>query len=193
VHDASVRQPGVMPPAARKFSILPAAAVLVLAVLTLVSFAVVDLWVSPTTTPTTLPSIVVGTHLKVDQSTQVFGGWRVDGLPPTNIASVLIAPDDTNYVRAVPTGGAGVDYDMAVDLSVAAPRAELLGFYRSNLELIGWQLFSTGPAPGGGGDELIFEKGGDNGDDWDCGVIARATTSGRTTYEFRLFDVGDDE
>jgi hypothetical protein len=192
VHDASVRQPGAMPPPARKFSILPAAAVLVLAVLTLISFAVVDLWVSPTTTPTTLPSVIIGA-LRDDPTTQVFGGWRTpDGLPPSDISSVLIAPEHTRFVGTVQTGGGGGDYDMAIDLSIPAPRSELLGFYKANLESIGWQLFSSGAAHGGG-EEFIFEKGGDNGDNWECGVIAKATSAGRTTYEFRLFDVGDDE
>jgi hypothetical protein len=191
VHDASVRQPAAMPPAARPFSILPAAIVLVLAVLTLGSFAVVDLWVSPSTTATTLPNIV-GT-LRVDPSTPVFGGWRSDGLPPTNIASALLAPVGAIYVHTVPTGGSpGVDYDNEVRLSVPAPRAKLLGFYRANLEALGWQLFSTGPAHGGG-DQLIFEKGGTNGDYWDAGVIAQATVHGHTIYVFRLFDVGDNE
>jgi hypothetical protein len=191
VHDASVRQPGVLPPPARRYSILPAAIVLILAVLTLFSFAIVDLWASPTTTATTLPNVVNGA-LKVDTSTVAFSHWLVDGLPPSNIASALIVPVGAIRVGTVKTGGSGVDYDREIRLSVPAPRAVLLGFYRSNLEAIGWQLFSSGAAPGGG-NELIFEKGGDNGESWNCGVIAQRTDAGRTSYVFRLFDVGDDE
>jgi hypothetical protein len=181
------------PPPARRYSILPAMMVLVIAVVTLFSFAVVDLWVSPTTTPTTLPDIVVGS-LRVATSTSVFGGWVQDGLPPSDIASGLFVPTDTTYLRPVTTGGnPGVDFDLAMSLSVRAPRAELLGFYKANLEALDWKLFSFGAGQVAGTDELLFEKGGANGDDWDLGVIAQATTHGATVYEFRLFDVGDNE
>jgi hypothetical protein len=191
VQSPQVRQPIVVPPRVRPFSILPAAAVLVLAVLTLASFAVVDLWVSPSTTPTTLPAVVVGA-LRLDPTTPVFAGWVSDGNPPADISTGLIAPEGTVYVATVSTGGDPADFDNEVRLSVPAPESQLLGFYKANLAARGWQLFSKGAAPTGG-DELIFEKGGNNGDYWDLGVIAQTTRARRTAYTLRLFDVGDDE
>ncbi len=189
MHDPSARRLPLTPPS-RQFSILPAAAVLILAVITLGSFAIVDFIASPSTTATTIPNIVVG-GLKNDLSTTVFTGWRVDELPPGNIASALIAPVGTTFVGAVNTGGSAIDYDMENRLSIAVPVDKLLGFYRSNLEALGWKVISSGAAPTGG-IELLFQKAGST-DYWEAGVVAQATPGGRTSYTFRLFDVTDSE
>ncbi len=181
-------------PPAKTVSILPAMTVVAIAVLTLVSFAVVDFVVSPSVTPTTVPAVVVGGGLKVDPTTQVFDGALQGGEPPANIATGLIAPDATRWLGDVATGGAaGVDYDLEWRLEVAAPRADLFGFYQSNLEARGWDLFSKGSAPGDQGDEVLFQKAGGDGNYWELGVIAKPTHLSRTTYLVRLYLVDNTE
>ncbi|HUD70138.1 MAG TPA: hypothetical protein VMQ40_07855 [Acidimicrobiales bacterium] len=182
-----------VPPPSRRVSILPAASVLGLAVLTLVLVLTANAFDSSIITPTTAP-VIIGAlpSASAAADTSLFPQAVQDGVPPANIASALIAPKATTRIRALDTGGLGTgDYDRATSFSVAAPRARLFGFYRSNLEALGWKLISTGAAPAGGGDELLFLKGGTDGWYWETGVIAQPTTSGRTVFTFRIFQVAD--
>lgn len=179
-------------PPAKTVSILPAMTVVIIAVLSLLAFVVVDVTVSPNVTPTTVLAVVVGDGLKVDPTTQVFAGAIQDGEPPANITPGLIAPEYTKWLSDVSTGGGpGIDYDLEWRLEIAAPRADLFGFYASNLEARGWQLFSKGSAPDGQGDEVLFQKEGDDGNYWEEGVIAEPTKLGRTIYRVRLYLVDD--
>jgi hypothetical protein len=174
-------------------SILPAASVLGLAVLTLLVVGTMNAFDSSVVTPTTTP-VIVGALPAASAVTDasLFSKAVQDGVPPMDIASVLIAPKGTRRIGNVDTGGAGVgNYDRASAFSVAAPRAKLLGFYDSNLKALGWTLYSTGAAPAGGGDELLFQKGGSDGWYWEAGVIARPTTAGRTAFTVRLFQAAD--
>ena len=71
-----------------------------------------------------------------------------------------------------------------------ATRARLLGFYRSHYVGLGWTVISTGPAAGGG-DEILFQKGGGDGFYWEAGVSATAPSSTTTPFTLRLFQVAD--
>ena len=179
------------PPPSRHTSILPAAAVLGIAVVMLVIFGLTNLAESQRTTSTTFPT-VVGT-LRNDPSTTVFRGWALDGVPPANVASGLIAPVGARRIGSVATGGGGPssgDYDLEVRVVVAAPRARLLGFYRSNLEATGWKLLSTTPTSRGGA-ELLLQAEGADGFYWEAGITATASSSTTTRYTYRLLQVAD--
>jgi len=183
-----------VPPPARRYSILPAASVLGLAVLTLFVVLIANSFDSSIVTPTTLPVIVGGLpSASAAADASLFPKALQDGVPPANIASALIAPKGSARLGNVPTGGGGTgDYDWASTFSVAAPRAHLLGFYRGNLEAMGWHLISNGAAPNGSGDELIFQKGGTDGWYWETGVVALPTAAGTTSFTFRIFQAADD-
>jgi hypothetical protein len=181
-------------PPARRVSILPAASVLALAVLTLVIVLIANSFDTSIVTPTTLP-VILGALPAASPATDasLFPKAVQEGVPPANIASVFIAPRGTTYVGADDTGGSGVDdYDSEWTYSVPAPRARLLGFYSANLKALGWHLFSTGAAPNGAGDELLFQKGGTDGSYWDSGVVAQPTAAEETIFTFRIFQVADD-
>jgi hypothetical protein len=181
-------------PPARRVSILPAASVLALAVLTLIIVLVANSFDNSVVTPTTLPVVLGG--LPAASSTAdaaLFAKAVQDGVPPANIASALIAPKHTVWLENVATGGAGTgDYDREWSFSVAASRARVLGFYSADLKALGWSLFSTGAAPNGAGDELLFQKGGADGWYWNAGVVAQPTVSAKTVFTFRIFQVIDD-
>jgi hypothetical protein len=178
----------------RRVSILPAASVLALAVLTLVIVLVANSFDNSLVTPTTLP-VVLGAlpAASAAADASLFPKAVLDGVPPANIASALIAPRGTVWLKNVDTGGAGEgDYDLESAFSVAAPRARVLGFFSAELKALGWSLFSTGAAPHGSGDELLFQKPGADGWYWDAGVVAQPTAAGRTGYTFRIFQASDD-
>jgi hypothetical protein len=182
-----------VPPPSRRVSILPAATVLALAVLTLLIVGATNALDTSQVTPTTLPVILGALPAATAASdTSLFKGAVLDGVPPADIASALIAPRGTAWIKNLDTGGASAgDYDRAASFRVAAPRARVFGFYRSGLQALGWSLFSSGPAPRGGGDELLFLKGGTDGWYWETGIIARPTASGVTVWTFRMFQASD--
>jgi hypothetical protein len=181
-----------LPPPSRRVSILPAASVLGLAVFTLVIFSVMNAFDSSTVAPTTAPVIVGGLQpASAATDSALFSKAVQDGVPPVDIASALIAPRGAVWLHNLNTGGQALGgYDRATSLSVAAPSSRLFGFYRSHLQALGWTQYSAGAAPGGG-DELLFQKGGSDGWYWEAGVIARAITSGKTTFTLRLFQAAE--
>jgi len=176
------------PPPARTVSILPAAAVLGVAVLTLVVFGLMNMIGASSTTPTTQPTFLGGLH---GTRSAVFVRWASSGAVPSDVASALLVPVGTRVLGAVETGGGGTgQFDREDRFVVTAPRAQVLGFYRSDLLSQGWSVTSTsGTAKGSA--EVLFQKAGSDGVYWESGVTA--TTSGRasTAFTFRLFQVSD--
>jgi len=177
------------PPPARTVSILPAAAVLGLAVVTLVVFGLMNMIGSQTTTPTTQPAFLGGLAAG---RTSAFTSWVGSGALPPDVASALLVPVGTRLLGAVDTGGGGTgQFDREDRFVVGAPRARLLGFYRSNLVARGWSVISTSGTAAGSA-QVLFQKAGSDGVYWESGVTASASTSARTTpYTFRLFQVSD--
>lgn len=176
------------PPPARTVSILPAAAVLVVAVLTLTVFGLANMIGGSTTTSTTLPTIVGGLPMG---TTPLFRTWSGSGAIPGNVATALIAPAGARVLGAVTIGGGGAgQFDREDRLVVDAPRARLLGFYRSNLVARGWKVISENGTPHGGA-EVLFQKAGTDGFYWEAGVDASAPTRAVVPYTFRLFQVSD--
>ncbi|HEV3212757.1 MAG TPA: hypothetical protein VGZ03_05100 [Acidimicrobiales bacterium] len=176
------------PPPARTVSIVPAAAVLGIAVLTLGVFGLLNAFASSSTTSTTAPTIYGGLALG---RTTAFAPWTRSGALPADVASALLVPAGARALGAVTTGGGGAgQFDREDRFVVAAPRARLLGFYRSNLIARGWAVISTsGTATGSA--EVLFQKAGSDGVYWEAGVTASAATPTSATYTFRLFQVSD--
>ncbi len=191
----SVDDRGVLPPPpSNTVSILPALAVLVIAVVTLGIFGLINL-IDTSTTTIGAPVDVVG-GLPVDTHPTVFTGWVVDGSPPSNITTGMIVPVGTTYLTGVAVGGGGAGgYDREVRLSINAPRAQLLGFYHAELQADGWNQFSSGHAQAGGA-ELLFLKAGSDGWYWEIGVVATSTGPARsptTRFTYRLYQASDDD
>lgn len=175
-------------PPSRRTSILPATIVLAIAVVVLALFAVVDATTSSTTTPTTQP-LVIDNGLRPEARAAFFRADVAAGEPPADVATAYLVPVGTRLLERVVTGGnrAG-NYDVEVRLAVRAPRPDLLGFYEANLHALGWTLYSTTQAPDGG-DELLFQRAGSDGNYWEAGINAQPTIAGSTTYTLRLFVV----
>ena len=173
-------------------SILPAAVVLIIAVGTLAFFTVLNVLLGTNGSPQAQVPVIVG-GLPIARHATVFEGWVQGGAPPANIASGLIVPVGAHRVGSVATGGGGPGssaYDLADRIAVAAPRARVLGFYRSDMEALGWTLESMTVSPHGTA-ELLFQKGGADGFYWEAGVDATATSPTATTYTYRLFQAAD--
>ncbi len=192
VDEVTQGAPRVRPPSAppsKMTSILPAAAVVLVAVGTLALFAVVDVLTSGRTTPTTVPQIVGTLELG---HTSLFAHAVQDETPPQDVASGLVVPAGTRLVAELTTGGGGPgNYDLKLRLRVDAPRARLLGFYRSELGALGWALYSVSGGSTAESAELLFQKAGSDQNYWELGVDATATSPRVTTFTFRLFEQTD--
>ena len=174
------------PPLTTTTSILPAMAVLIIAVVTLVTFLAINFIANPrvTTSSTTVP-IVVGA-LPIDSASTVLHGCAQAGSPPGNIVGSLIVPVRTTPAGATlhPNGGAG-DYDCLRQLATTASPGELLGFYSAQLQAQGWSLFSRGSSHAVA--QLLFQKAGSDTFYWIVGVTVTAVHGPSSLWTFRIY------
>jgi hypothetical protein len=144
---------------------------------------------------------VPGVNLLAVGAAPVLKRITTDGVPPKNIVDSLVVPKGALVIRTS-TQDAGIDqYDRTVYLQIDARSREILRFYAVELKRAHWS--------GAGkifGDEVIGEKGGTDGYEWDLGVtvtpvspgaISPSLAGGEQTsptegIRLRLFQVADD-
>ena len=174
------------PPLTTTTSILPAMAVVGIAVVTLVVFLLINFIASPTvsTTATTLPVVVGGLAIQRDNS--LLAGCQEAGNPPANIAAALLVPQFTRASGPTlhPNGGAG-DYDCLRSLITRTSPSQLLGFYSGQLQSLGWSLFSKGSSAGT--PQFLFQKAGSDTFYWIVGVTVNATHGASSLWTFRIY------
>jgi hypothetical protein len=175
----------VKPPLTTTTSILPAAAVLGVAVVTLIVFLAINFIANPRVkgTATTLPVIVGGL---TTEAGHLLAGCEQAGSPPANIAAGLLVPVTTVTTAAPshPNGGAG-DYDCVETLRTTASSAKVLGYYGAQLPARGWDLFSRGSSTGQA--QLLFQKAGSDTFYWVVGVTVQRVVGTATYWSFRIY------
>jgi hypothetical protein len=172
------------PPLTTTTSILPAMAVVGVAAVTLIVFLIINIVASPRVTgPSASTPIVVG-GLGVSASA-VLSGCRQPGTPPSNIAGALLVPVTTRATGATvhANGGAG-DYDCLRALATSAPASRLLGFYSSQLQARGWDLFSTST---NGRSQLLFQKAGSDTFYWIVGITINRVRGATSYWTYRIY------
>ncbi|MBW4030346.1 MAG: hypothetical protein HIU57_06670 [Acidobacteria bacterium] len=175
------------PPLTTTTSILPAAAVLALAIAMLAVFMVINLVTNQgVSTTTTIPVVVGG--LGVDPSSSLLANCKTPGTPPSNIATGVVVPvrTESRGPFQLPNSGAG-DFDCFRPLVTSASASSLLSFYRSQLEARGWSLFSSGAS--NGSPQYLFQKAGSDTFYWVIGVTVAtaASTATSTAWTFRIY------
>jgi hypothetical protein len=167
-------------------SIWPAAGVLIFAVVVLASFMIINL-VSDQgvkVTPTTLPVVVGG--LAISPSHAVLDFCTSASEIPSNIDDVFIVPKGTTSLSGgnVPNAGAG-DFDCYQPLVTTTNSASLLKFYKSQLEVRGWNLFSEGAS--NGSPQSLFQKAGNDGFYWVVGITVTKSSDNDVHWTFRIY------
>ncbi len=160
--------------------------IVIVAVVLLAAFLLIDVIANPSVrTPTTAVPIVVG-GLGTQRDGAALIGCQQPGTPPGNIAPALILPSPTRATGPVQNtnGGAG-DYDCSRALSTTAPSSQILGYYSSHLEALGWGLFSRGTT--NGQPQLLFQKAGSDTFYWVVGVTITAHHGSRTLWSYRIY------
>ena len=175
----------IKPPLTTTTSILPAAIIIGIAVVTLATFMIVNLVANPTVTTSTTQPVVVG-GLATAPSNAPVAGCHESGSPPGNIVGALMVPVHTTDVAPIShrNGGAG-DYDCLASLASATSTGSLLGFYRTHLEAQGWNLFSSGSASGE--PQLLFQKAGSDTFYWVVGVTVTHASRGAVRWTYRIY------
>ncbi|MGC8510232.1 MAG: hypothetical protein ACP5PB_05100 [Acidimicrobiales bacterium] len=174
------------PPLTTTTSIVPAMIIVIVAVVLLGAFLLLDVIANPSVhTPTTAVPIVVG-GLTTQRGGAALIGCQQPGTPPGNIAPALILPSTTRATGPVQNtnGGAG-DYDCSRSLATTAPSSQILGFYSSHLEALGWGLFSRGTT--NGLPQLLFQKAGSDTFYWVVGVTITARHGSTTLWSYRIY------
>ena len=173
------------PPLTTTTSILPAAIIIGIAVVTLATFMIVNLVANPTVTTSTTQPVIVG-GLATAASNAPVAGCHQAGSPPGNILGALIVPVHTTSAGPVvhANGGAG-DYDCLAYLTTTTSAGSLLGFYQTHLEAQGWSLFSSGGATGT--PQLLFQKAGTDTFYWVVGITVTNSAGGALRWTYRIY------
>ena len=174
------------PPLTTTTSIWPAAGVLIFAVAMVAIFMIVNLITDQgvTTTSTTLPVVVGG--LRVAPSSSVLSYCSSASEVPSNVADVFIVPVGTSSTAAgsTPNAGAG-DFDCYQPLETTTNSASLLAFFKTQLEVRGWSLFSQGSSKGS--PQSLFQKAGNDGFYWVAGITVTKSSQHLVHWTFRIY------
>lgn len=136
-----------------------------------------------TATTTTIPVIVGG--LNIDPSSTLLSQCANPAVTPSNITDGVIVPLGTfaTAQTVIANQGAG-DFDCFRTFDTASTASNLLGFYKAQLSVRGWNLFSQGASSGD--PQLLFQKAGSDTFYWVIGVTV--TRSGPTSHwTFRIY------
>ncbi|HEY5265890.1 MAG TPA: hypothetical protein VIJ40_03675 [Acidimicrobiales bacterium] len=169
-------------------SLLPAAAILGLAVIMLIVFLVINLAANQGVTKetTTIPLVVGGLQLDKTPSAALKYCLQSEEVP-TNITDAFVMP-----VRTVPTGGANTpnsgagDFDCYEPLATSSTNsASLINFFNAQLEARGWNLFSKGSSTGQ--PQSLFQKAGNDGFYWVVGVTVTKSNANSVDWTYRIY------
>lgn len=167
-------------------SIWPAAGVLIFAVVVLAVFMVINLISDQGVTrpPKTLPIVVGG--LAKARSAAVLDYCTSASEIPSNIDDVFVVPVGTTAKSGanIPNAGAG-DYDCYQPLVTTTNSASLLKFYKTQLEVRGWNLFSRGSSAGS--PQSLFQKAGNDGFYWVVGITVTKSSHNQVNWTFRIY------
>jgi hypothetical protein len=174
------------PPLTTTTSIWPAAGVLIFAVVMVAIFLIVNLVTDQgvTATSTTLPVVVGG--LAKAPSAAVLDYCSSASEIPSNISDAFVVPVGTSSSAAgtTPNAGAG-DFDCLQPLVTKTNSASLLAFYKNQLEVRGWSLFSQGSSTGS--PQSLFQKAGNDGFYWVAGITVTTTSLDHVRWTFRIY------
>lgn len=170
-------------------SIWPAASIVILAVLILISFLVVNLMATQGVTKNytgKVPIVVGGLQQDLTPSPALTYCQQSEEVP-ANIADAFVLPKNTSPRPGAntPDLGAG-EFDCFEPMATApASAGALLKFFNTQLEARGWSFFSKGAS--NGDPQSLFQKAGSDGFYWDVGVTVNKTTSSGVNWTFTIY------
>jgi hypothetical protein len=176
------------PPLTTTTSLLPAAAILGLAVVMLAVFLIINLVADQGVTKetTTIPVVVGGLQRVIDPSPALTYCRQTEEVP-SNITDALILPIGTKAKPGAdtPNSGAG-DFDCYEPFATKHTNGvSILNFFNAQLGARGWSLFSTGAS--NNDPQSLFQKAGNDGFYWVVGVTITSSTSTSVNWTYRIY------
>lgn len=170
-------------------SIWPAASIVGLAVLMLVTFLIIDVVANQGVVKetTTIPA-VVGGLARVAHPSATLTYCNQGEEVPSNITDAFQIPVGTATAPGAntPNSGAG-DFDCYQPFVTShASSGAIESFFDAQLGARGWSLFSRGAASNGD-PESLFQKAGSDGFYWIVGVTVTKSTSSSVDWTFRIY------
>ena len=187
------------PPPRPNFTMRPALVVGAIAIVILLAFSIGSAFTHVSNAPSPKlhgSSVVKGTSLRAMSAARGLSVIDQDGQPPANVVDAITLP--VGAVRGATTDpGAGSTFDQEVQFSVHASEGAVLGFYKTELKVFGWDTVTSGPASHQAGQQIVGQLAGDDGYYWQLGVIVSPSTfspSGTTDvtdFTLRIIQVDD--
>ena len=142
------------------------------------------------------PLAVPGTPLRAVPAGPALAPIVSGGSPPANVVAALAVPVGVRAVGVTEHSQNASQYDKAMRFAVPGSQGAVIAFYRAELGRLGWHRSSTGPAAGRAAIEVLAEKAGNDGWQWEVGVVVSPTAFGAggtetTPFSLRLFQVPD--
>lgn len=99
------------------------------------------------------------------------------GEPPADVLSSLSVPAGATLDGHHDTDALLAPFDRSISLSVQAPPADVVDFYKVELPHGGWSVLGApSKTGGGGGTELFYQRAGRDGYEWEAVVIVTPVT-----------------
>jgi hypothetical protein len=157
---------------------------------------------SGSTAPSPAPQSVktaTGSPLPAVPARTVLAPIVSDGQPPDDILNSVVLPEKAIAGATTNNTDNLIGYDRSMSFTLAANDTNLIAFYKAELPAEGWKITSTGAPHGESGYEILAEQAGNDGNEWDLGVIIAPTTfsaggPASGTSKFTLtFEVASDD
>lgn len=186
-------------------SLRPALIVVALAVLIIVGGAALAIAGTSSARPASSGPLrsVPGSKLGAQSAKAVLAHIAAGGEPPADVSDALAVPAGSRYLGKSEGSAAIGPFDWTVKLSVDDPEAEVRTFYLKLLSEEHWVTRSI-TTPSRGSTEIIAERNGSDGYQWDVGlilsgvhtIVSPALAGGggsaeRTNYTIELYQVED--
>jgi hypothetical protein len=143
------------------------------------------------------PSHVKGTDLLAVPATSALRHITEAGDPPRNVADAVAVPDHARYVGATDIDQNASQFDRSVRFAVTASQQSVVTFYDVEMTRLGWHVTGPGPASDPGAIQLLGQRAGDDGWEWEMATVVEPSafsgTLDTTPFSIELYQLPDQD
>ena len=146
---------------------------------------------------------VPGVSLRAIPAAGVIRHIATPGAPPIDVIRSVVVPSGVTVTGTANHDRSAGQFDRAVLMTVNATHQELVSFFKTELKRGRWSLLGNYPLAQGG-TELLAQRAGSDGWEWEIGLLLNATSPSISpalaggdqsaptgTIQLRLFQIGD--
>lgn len=117
------------------------------------------------------------------------------GQPPSDVVGPLAVPAGSTPAGTVDEDLTTGSYDRTAEFTTTLAAGEVVDAYRTLLPRLGWHVIYSGAGMKNGrpGTEVLAERAGSDGNEWEVGVVVSpGTAAGVTPFSLELLIAADD-